>query len=54
MEVNNDTGDSRHSTKYDSSHIVKLVVSTVMLILAGAIVTATEINSRRREGERGK
>lgn len=43
MEVNSDIGGSCYSSKYEGSSTVILVVATIM-ILTGAIVTATEIN----------
>lgn len=43
------------ATAVNMTAAVTLVVATVMLIITGAIVIATEINSRRRkEGWKGR
>lgn len=49
MEVNNDIGGRSHTKKYDSRGVVMLLIVPVLLILAGAVETHTEVKSRRLE-----
>lgn len=42
---------SHHGSDYYSPSAVILIGATAMFVFAGEILTATEINSRRREEE---
>lgn len=53
MEVNSDIGGSCYSSKYEGSSTAVLVVATVM-ILTGAIVTATEVNEDEQGSVQGR
>lgn len=53
VEVNSDIGGSCYSSKYEGSSTAVLVVATVM-ILTGAIVTATEVNEDEQGSVQGR
>lgn len=47
-----DIGGSGHNNKYDSSSMVMLPIVPATLMLAGAVVTDTEVNSKSPEERR--